>query len=67
AHPWLASGALVALFPGIACPVPPYYLMPHTSQGPAGEFADWLVGVCARASQEAAEYLSRLSGTNIAR
>ena len=67
AYPWLATGSLVPLFPRITCPVPPYYLMPHRSPGPAGEFADWLVGVCARASQQAAEYLSHSGGTKFAR
>lgn len=66
ALPWLAAGSLVPLFPAITCPVPPYYLMPHSSYGAAGEFADWLVGICARASEEASEYLSGRSGKNVA-
>lgn len=63
---WLANGALVPLFPDIAYPVPPYYLMPHASSGAASEFADWLVDVCARAKQDVAETLSRYAGTNFA-
>jgi DNA-binding transcriptional LysR family regulator len=64
---WLATGALVPLFPDITCPVAPYYLMPHVPYEAAGEFAEWLVGVCTQASQEAAEYLSRSAGTNFGR
>ena len=63
---WLKTGALVPLFPEIVCAVPPYYLMPHASYGAAGEFADWLVEICARASMEAAEYLSHCSRKNVA-
>lgn len=63
---WLATGALVPVFPDITSPVPPYYLMPHSSDGAASEFADWLVGLCTRASREASEYFSRLSGTKFA-
>jgi LysR family transcriptional regulator, glycine cleavage system transcriptional activator len=64
ARQWLATGALVPLFPEILCPVAPYYLMPHSWDGPAGEFAEWLVGICARAGHEASEYLSRVPGIN---
>lgn len=65
AFQWLAAGALVPVFPAIRCAVPPYYLMPHSSSGAAQAFAQWLVGVCARASRDASEYLSRLSGTTL--
>lgn len=64
---WLASGALVPVFPAIRCAVPPYYLMPHSSYGVEGEFADWLVDICTQTSNAAAEYLSRVSGINVAR
>jgi DNA-binding transcriptional LysR family regulator len=64
---WLTTGALVPLFPDITCPVPPYYLMPHASTEAASAFAEWLIGICAHASRETTEYLSRLTGANIAR
>lgn len=63
---WLQTGALVPLFPEIACPVPPYYLMPHAAQGAAAEIAAWLVDICARASRASSEYLSRFTGTDFA-
>jgi len=58
ARHWLSNGTLVPLFPLTVSPATPYLLMPHASQGAAGEFARWLIGVCERAVQEASEFLS---------
>lgn len=58
ARHWLATGTLVPVFPLTVCPGTPYCLMPYSSQGAAGAFARWLVGVCAQAVQEASEFLS---------
>ncbi|AIO68952.1 ornithine cyclodeaminase/mu-crystallin family protein [Burkholderia oklahomensis] len=55
----LARHWLAPLFPRIARPAAPYYLMPHTSRAATDAFAAWLAGLCERALRDVPEFLSR--------
>jgi LysR family transcriptional regulator, glycine cleavage system transcriptional activator len=61
ARDWLASGTLVPLFAQTAEPARRYQLMPHADHGAAATFAQWLLGICAEAERDAADWLSGLA------